>query len=181
MKTIYQEPDEIETLHLELRKIKNVEGDLTEVGVWKGGSAKIIREIIPDKTLYLFDTFTGIPDDVIEEDKPHGQYFGACQADESFVQELKLPNTIIVKGVFPETSDIIKDKKFSFVHIDVDIYKATKDSLEFLFPKLVQEGTMIIHDYPMYAGVKRAVDEYFLDKKIKTSQCGIRQLIIKKC
>jgi hypothetical protein len=38
-----------------------VEGDLAEVGVFRGQSARIICEAKGDKTLHLFDTFQGLP------------------------------------------------------------------------------------------------------------------------
>lgn len=38
-----------------------LDGDMAEVGVYQGGSAKLISEAKGNKTLYLFDTFTGLP------------------------------------------------------------------------------------------------------------------------
>ena len=39
-----------------------IEGDMAEVGTYKGGSAKIICEVKGDRPLHLFDTFGGIPE-----------------------------------------------------------------------------------------------------------------------
>jgi O-methyltransferase len=49
-------------LYLNARQVlrESVSGDVVELGVYKGNSAKIFREIIgPERTLYLFDTFAG--------------------------------------------------------------------------------------------------------------------------
>lgn len=180
MKIILQEPYEIEVFTNWVSSTKNIDGDLAEVGVYKGGTAKIMREQIPDKTIWLFDTFEGLPDCLIPEDIKHDQYVGGCAADIKFVEDLKLDNVKIIKGVFPDTSDVIKDKKFSFVHIDTDIYKSTIDSLEFFFPKMTSGGVIIIHDYPHHPGVMKAADEFLKDKNVELTQSGIRQLIIKK-
>lgn len=176
-RTIMQEPYEIEVFTNIVSSVKNIEGDLAEVGVWKGGTAKIMREN-SDKPMYLFDTFEGLPDCMIEEDLNHKQFPGICKAEESFVKELNLPNTTIVKGIFPETSSIIKDKHFSFVHLDTDIYKSTLDGLEFFFPRMTKGGKIIIHDYPYHPGVRKAADEYLKDKNADLVRSGERQLII---
>jgi O-methyltransferase len=38
-----------------------IPGDIAEVGVYTGGSAKIVCEAKGDRTLHLFDTFEGLP------------------------------------------------------------------------------------------------------------------------
>ena len=37
-------------------------GDMAELGVASGASAKLISEYAPSRTLHLFDTFEGLPD-----------------------------------------------------------------------------------------------------------------------
>lgn len=36
-------------------------GEIAECGVYKGGTAKILAELVPDRPLHLFDTFEGMP------------------------------------------------------------------------------------------------------------------------
>ena len=45
----------------------------------------------------------------------------------------------IYKGWIPEKFNLVDNSKFSFVHIDVDLYEPTLKSLEFFFPRL-EEG-----------------------------------------
>ena len=61
----------------------------------------------------------------------------------------------------------IKNEKFSFVHIDVDLYEPTMKSLEFFFPRLVKGGIIVCDDYNsnIFNGAKKAWDKYF--KNIK--------------
>ena len=44
----------------------------------------------------------------------------------------------------------------------MDLYKPTLEGLIFFYPKLVQGGCILIHDYFMasYPNVKKAVEEY---------------------
>ena len=56
------------------------------------------------------------------------------------------------------------DKKFSFVHLDVDIYTSTLEALKFFYPRINRGGAILSHDYPGAVGVKKAFDEFFEDK-----------------
>lgn len=172
---IYYTPEEVEHLRRLVRKTENIPGCVVEVGVFQGASASIIREET-ERELYLFDTFTGFPDRLHESDSP--RYFvGDCCADESYIKKLMKgkKNVHIIKGTFPDTGDIIKDKKFSFVHIDVDIYSAAKDSLKFFLPRMNKGGIILLHDYPAHDGVKLAVEELDIENK---EVLGGRQLAI---
>lgn len=177
-KEIYQTPGEVKSLRAELKEIKDLDGVVAEVGVYEGASAAVIREELPDKELYLFDTFSGFPNNLHESDPKHYK-IGDCLAPKKHVEELFRgdKNVFITEGKFPETSGIIKDKKFSFAHIDTDIYQSTKDSLEFFLPRMTRGGVIVVHDYPAHSGVKKAVDEFKFEY-IKVGAEG-RQCIIK--
>jgi predicted O-methyltransferase YrrM len=67
-----------------------------------------------------------------------------------------------LRGWIPERFDIVSDKTFSIVHIDVDLYQPTRDALEFFYPRLNPGGLMICDDYGSVAcpGAKKAVDDF---------------------
>ena len=49
----------------------NIEGDVAEAGVYKGGSARLLATAFPHKTIYLFDSFEGM----LENDElPEGHH-----------------------------------------------------------------------------------------------------------
>ncbi len=169
-----------------IRQILDLNGDFAEVGVYKGGTAKLISEISkrkPNKKFYLFDTFTGMPPTDPERDFHQQGDFSDINFSE-VKHYLENNNDIkIFKGFFPDTADPIKDKIFSFVHIDVDIYKSVTDCCKFFYPRMVTGGVMIFDDYGFLScpGAKEAVDDFFINKKeniiyLPTGQC----LIIKK-
>lgn len=152
-------------IHMAVKATAKIEGDIAEVGSYRGGSAKIIGEAKGDKTLHLFDTFEGLPELTKEDNKNQffkGQFFAPLDKVKDYLKAYK--NIHFYKGLFPDTSDPVKDKKFSFVHLDVDLYEPTAKSLEFFYPRLSRGGIIISHDYINAPGVRKAFDEFFADK-----------------
>lgn len=151
----------IASITLAARKIG---GDFAEVGVANGATAKIISVFKGNKELHLFDTFEGVPF-VSKEDDP-SIVPGVCKSSLEFVQNnLKGEENIrFYKGIFPDTAAPISERKFSFVNLDVDIYQTTKDALDFFYPRMSKGGIILSHDYSYYDGVKKAFDEFFVDK-----------------
>lgn len=146
-----------------------------------GGSSKIICEAKEDKNFYLFDTFEGLPDTSNKDE--NGQFYkGQFRASFESVKKYlkKYPNVTLHKGLFPSTAGPIKDKKFSCVHLDVDLYKPTLESIEFFYPRMKKGGIIISHDYSVALGVRRAFDEFFKDKPEPIIQMAGSQCLIVK-
>ena len=138
--------------------------DVAEVGVYKAGTAKILCELKGDKELHLFDTFEGLPEAAIKaEDLVKSGWLS--DTSEKAVSEYlnEYDNVYIHKGFFPDTSGPVNDKQFCLVHLDVDAYQGTIDSLKFFWPRMVVGGRVIVHDYNNAdcPGVKAALEEYF--------------------
>lgn len=152
-----------------------IEGDVAEVGTYKGGSAKIICEGKGDRPLHLFDTFEGLPEVNKEVDKSSafirydsnssltqyavGQFAAPLEIITNYLK--KYPNVFFYKGIFPSTATPIKGKKFSFVHLDVDTYTSTLSCLEFFYPRMNKGGIILSHDYLRAVGLTKAFDEFF--------------------
>lgn len=166
------------------KQASRMDGDFAEIGVYKGGTAKLISKTIQDsKAFHLFDTFSGMPETDTEKDFHKEGDFSDTSLD-SVKKYLSGCNNIrFYEGFFPETSGPVADLKFSFVHIDVDIYKSVKDCCEFFYSRMVQGGILIFDDYGMLScpGTKLAVDEFFENKPeqscyLPTGQCFIIKL-----
>lgn len=152
-------------IYMAVKKTEKIEGDIAEVGVYKGGSAKLICETTKKKPVHLFDTFEGLPDLCEADSRKQFQKGDFFVRFESVKKCLKnYPNVHFYKGFFPETSAPVKNKTFSFIHLDVDIYESTLSCLKFFYPRINRGGMIISHDYPGSKGVKRAFDEFFKDK-----------------
>ncbi|KPJ56640.1 hypothetical protein AMJ49_04400 [Parcubacteria bacterium DG_74_2] len=172
--------NEARLLYLSVISAKKIPGDIAEVGVYKGGSAKLICEVKEDRVLYLFDTFEGLPE--TSKDDPPSHYKGRYNALLENVQQylVKYKNVYFYKGVFPATADTVKNKTFSLVHLDVDLYKSTLDCLNFFYPRMSKGGIILLHDYPNLFGVKKAVDEFFKDKPEPIIRATYNQCLIVK-
>lgn len=145
-------------------KTEKIDGEIAEVGVYRGGSAKIICETT-EKEVHLFDTFSGLPEIGKEDDREQfkkGEYNASYDEVRNYLKEY--PNIHYYKGLFPDTAKPVKNKKFSLVHLDVDIYESTLKGLEFFYPRMSTGAVIISHDYTSATGVKKAFDEFFKGK-----------------
>jgi len=155
---------EAHQIYMAVKKTEKIKGDIAEVGVYKGGSAKLICETTKNKHVHLFDTFEGLPGLSEKDNEKQFQKGDFLVQFEQVKKCLKYPHVHFYKGFFPATSEPVKNKTFSFVHLDVDIYESTLSSLNFFYPRINRGGVIISHDYPGSKGVKRAFDEFFKDK-----------------
>lgn len=156
-----------------------IAGDFAEVGVFRGGSARLIAEVKKEKRLYLFDTFEGLPsteaiDRYVESD-------AMCSLLNDVQDRLKkFPRIYFYKGLFQQTSLKNKSKKFAFVHLDVDLFSSTMACLEFFYSRMIKGGVILTHDYPFMPGVKKAFDDFFRDKKeCVIKMAGNQGLVVK--
>jgi len=162
---------------------RNIPGDIAEVGVAYGASAKLMLGYSGERSLHLFDTFAGLPpltqDDLGSVNKLHEGDF-SCSLD-SVRAYVASDRCHYYPGLFPGTSAPVGNKTFSFVHLDVDIYESTKAGLEFFYPRMSPGGIIISHDYPSLKGVYKAVHEFFQDKPEPVIElaCGEQCLVVK--
>lgn len=153
-----------------------ISGDLAEVGVYKGRSARLMLDASEyKKHIHLFDTFSGLPTPSQEDLQEHsfvgGEYFASRGEVESYLKDIET-HTSLYEGIFPTTSDPVKDKTFSFVNIDVDLYQGTYDALAFFYPRMTRGGIIISHDYIMDGGVRDAFVKFFDDKPESIFEVG---------
>lgn len=156
--------EKLKLLAQELLSTKDLDGDIADLGSYKGGSAYVMKKLLPNKQLFLIDTWKGNPyDDPLCHHKK-GEWEASIEDCMKLVGDANY-----LQGIFPcRASKDIGDKKFCFVYVDMDTYQATKDALEFFWPRLVSGGKLVIDDYNWEpcAGVSRAVDEFCQNNEI---------------
>ncbi len=172
-------PSELLMIHSLSKSQTGVKGDYAEVGVFKGATAKAISESKKNKHLHLFDTFEGLPKTRKKLDRRYKTNMFKSNYDRVKSKLSVYKNVHIYKGLFPETAGPVVDKKFSFVHLDVDLYESTRDSLEFFYPRMSKGGILISHDYHA-DGVKKAFTDFFKDKKEHVIQLPVSQCMFTK-
>ena len=150
------------------RSVLKLAGDVAEVGVYKGGTARMLAKIFAPtgKTVHLFDTFAGMPAVDPARDLHHAGDFSDVSLEGVSEYLSDCPNVRLYQGFFPATSGPIEGSTFCFVHADVDIYQSVLDCCRFFYPRLVAGGVLIFDDYGRNScpGAKAAVDEFFADK-----------------
>ena len=143
-----------------VRAVSGIEGEMAEVGVFRGASSRIIREAEPDKPFHLFDTFAGLPKPSTKDADFHeGQYQSSLQDVRTYLGRYR--NLHFHPGLFPGTAGPVRDTRFSFVHLDVDLYECTLRGLEFFWPRMTAGGVILSHDYSTSPGVRAAFDQFF--------------------
>jgi len=173
-----------------LRSIKDVPGDIAECGVREGKSSQfMLYALNADRKLYLFDSFEGLSDPVKGKDSLESA-IDARTGRRIFARDVEVvkatfapwSNVEIMQGWIPERFKEVEDKKFAFVHIDVDLYQPTMDSLEFFYPRLEKHGIIICDDYGSgaYPGARKALDEFFSQRPEKPIELPQGQAFIIK-
>ena len=153
-------------------------GDFVECGVYKGWSAAVlINAAGTDRKIYLCDSFAGFPDATGESEciKKIVRQAKAELFNEETVREfltgldINISGVQFVKGFFANTlPELTKQSpKIAVLHFDGDFYTSAVDVFKNLLPFVVKGGFVVIHDYPGFAGVKRACDEFFGEGKVK--------------
>lgn len=154
----------LRTLFLSASIARRVPGDFAEVGVYQGRSAVLLARIVPEKTLHLFDTFSGMPSVTEEIDSVKAGDFANTSL--SAVQA-RMPegNVQYHVGVFPSTVAGLENTRFAFAHYDGDLYRPCVDFIEFFWPRMSPGGIMVFDDYnwPECLGVKKAIEEAGLE------------------
>lgn len=153
---------------------RNVPGDTAECGVRFGTSSHFALRGIADpaKLHHIFDSFDGLSEPTAEDTpvksfgfrwKKHDMKAGEEQTRKHLAA---YPNCRFYRGWIPERFDEIRERRFSFVHIDVDLYAPTLDGLKFFYPRMNPGGVLLCDDYGFLScpGARRAMDEFFADK-----------------
>ncbi len=67
-----------------------------------------------------------------------------------------------VRERFPEFLFANQHIRFSFAHLDMDVYEPTLCVLEILYEKIVKGGIIMFDDYNFVSGATKAIDEFLL-------------------
>jgi len=155
------------TLALAIARLDHhqIAGDFAEIGVYRGVTSSFIHRQAPDRTLYLFDTFEGFPEQDLEHDGDQRFKDTSQQKVEQLIGDTR--NIIFRKGYFPDTAAGLEDKQFALVMLDVDLYQPALEVLRFFYPRLTRGGYVFLHDFnspEANRGISRAATEFLADK-----------------
>jgi hypothetical protein len=137
------------------KSVRDIPGDTAECGVFRGASSFLILSTIrrTGKTHCLFDSFAGLSEPAAE-DRPSDPVMrpwqgGELSVEESVVREnlAAFSNLCLLSGWIPDRFPEVADRRFSLVHVDVDLYRPTKESVLFFYERLSPGGMLVCDDY----------------------------------
>jgi len=168
--------------------VQNIEGDIVECGVWKGGATLVMADTLFMKSsisrnFYLYDTFQGMSEPTESDHSFTGPAVGRYRRKRrgTFVDwayasiddvrknmrrsEYPFERFIFVPGMVERTIPSIIPDRIALLRLDTDFYESTRHELRFLYPRLSVGGILICDDYRSWHGARKAFDEYFLNKR----------------
>jgi len=167
-----------------------VPGAVVECGVWRGGSMMAIAKMLlalnsTGRELFLFDTYSGMPDPCDADVDIHDRSGSALvaelrnlpreqQAERHVLALCPLENVTanllstgypqerlhFIEGRIENTVPALAPDRIALLRLDTDWYESTRHELTHLFPRLSRHGVLIVDDYGHWRGARRAVDEF---------------------
>ena len=115
------------TLWLQIERLKKnkIPGNFAELGVYKGATANIMYEMDRNRTLHLFDTFSGFDEKDLQAERATGEKYSHKEFSDTSMEAVRNyinggDKIVFHKGYFPETTAGIENEQFAFVSIDAD-------------------------------------------------------------
>ena len=68
---------------------------------------------------------------------------------EEYVRERfkEMPNVIVKKGIFPDTTLGLENNKYCLVSLDCDLYQPILDGWRYFYPRMSPGGYVFLHDH----------------------------------
>jgi len=176
--------NEYETRNEMIKQLVPEGATIVEIGVFQGEFAEVLADTNP-KHLYLVDCWEPQGINSGDVDGNNMKRFSSGVELWNSVKEKYAfyPNISIHRQYSSEFLKSIEDLSIDIIYIDGDhSYEGVKEDLNNAFPKIKKGGWIMGHDYEMNMkkakyvynfGVKRAVDEFCLEKGLKVVAKGL--------
>jgi hypothetical protein len=164
-----------------LDETAEVRGHVAECGVFRGATlvaaALHLDRAGSDKRIFGFDSFEGLGEEVAVDvgmggsPDPHKHAKGF--ADTSLAEVMEKARRLgvarrlsLCPGRFEDSLEQVAGERFSFVHLDCDLFESYRTCLAFFYSRLEPGGVVLLDEYddPPWPGCNRAVDDFMADK-----------------
>lgn len=152
-----------------LLEVRRLPGDVIEFGAYQGATsfflALCIRDLGLGKKVWMLDSFAGLPEPDPQTDGSFkaGTMAASLEAVTRMRSQLGLDKLVEIRaGWFDESVKRIgKDVRYCLTHVDADLYQSTRTALDYVLPRLVEGGVLVLDDclYFGASGVLKAVHE----------------------
>tara|TARA_B100000886_G_scaffold144974_1_gene98576 strand:+ start:7386 stop:8066 length:681 start_codon:yes stop_codon:yes gene_type:complete len=164
------------------KKIKNIPGDIFEFGVFKGISLvrlltyRSILENSFSRKIYGFDTFKSFPKENSKVDRKLVKKwestagYSISKEELNFYLKMKnFENFELIQGdlrkTLPKFLNRQRNVKIALLHIDLEVYSATKFVIHKLLNHMSSKGIILLDDYPTVKGATKVIDELLKKNK----------------
>ncbi len=149
------------TLWYFCKNLKNIKGDILDIGCLNGGSGFILSRADTKNKVKLFDTFEGHP--IEDQTQKKNMFVGNYPEIVKNIKRFNLKNILVFKSRFPK--NIKNIKKIKLCHIDINLYYETKNAFYYVDKYLIKNGVIIFDDYGIWKadGIKKFIHQ--LEKK----------------
>jgi len=181
-----------------LMETASVDGHVAECGCYLGLSSYLMCSYLRKRDpgyrgaqYHIFDSFQGLSAPTLEDDVPEGfdradQIKWMC-VQGNFAASLAMvkhnlaefPDVGFHPGWIPLTFQGLPERKYRFVHVDVDLYDPTIESFEYFYPRLATGGIIVSDDFD-WPGARQALEEFCCERGLELSLTPQSQAFIKR-
>lgn len=189
---------------LETRNLKDFAGRasiIVEAGVGNGSTLLFLlklRNFFGDqRAIYAYDSFEGFPkggqndsEEFIRKGRPDYKKFHLSFVKDKLkynqISDFDISRVEFIKGFIPDSLVSFDGVGISLLNCDLDLYKPTKDTLNFFWPYVVPGGVVMLDEYDIgndqdkWPGAKKAIDEFCEEMSIKLHRGFGRRVFLKK-
>ena len=175
-----------------------LEGETAECGCFRGMSSYVIcaieREHRPGydgRFHHVFDSFQGLSTPQAEDFSPDTDSAAApvdgmrkagafsASLDEVRANLAEFPGIDYQPGWLPGSLDGVVERRYRFLHLDLDLYAPTAGALEYFWPRLVSGAYVACDDYG-WPGGRRAIDEFARAQGVAVATNGFNQAWLRR-
>jgi O-methyltransferase len=160
---------------------ERIPGDVIECGVCNGGTAAVLARSASrsrmNRIVWLLDSFQGMPEVTEHDGDAAGGDAASFHVGKEVGSEARVRSVLhlvgadmarvrIVPGWFQDTFPAVTASKVALLNIDADWYESVKFCLHTFYDRVAPGGFISIDDYGHWPGCRKAVDEFFHDRKL---------------
>lgn len=157
---------------------EGVPGDFLEAGVWRGGACMMMRAVLKaygvvDRKVIAADTFCGMP--AADADKETAfladvaAFNVALEEVRSAFERYRLldDQVVFLEGDFAQTLPGAPVEALAVLRLDGDTFSSARKGLDSLYDKVALRGSIIVDDYFLFEGNRRAIDQFRDERGIR--------------
>jgi O-methyltransferase len=162
----------------QFRATRGVAGEVAECGCFRGLSSFLLcGELAAEDSRFdgsgyrIFDSFQGLSEPLLEDEIPDTAPDALAQRATCSAGAFAVPLAVVQRNLsaFPRISwhpgwipsgfKGLPERRYRFVHVDVDLYEPTDESLRYFHPRLSPGGILVCDDYN-WPGARLALEEF---------------------